>query len=748
MLQPTTTLSNGASRTQASANVTRADFALNEQRTLQKLAESCQRERDITIERKAKGNWCITLSAAAYANVSKSLTNLIRLKWGSRATQHVDHKTNMDKNGLLVSELYQVKKWAAITKAGSRLAASLNGPCTISINLFATTSLILINGKDADTFMEIAAPALKEHLDQYQPELTEVNQDLLALIRGQKTKPPGRSNQRHNSRGMTEAAASDETPEMIVQESEKQELDSRGGETVAAIKGNETAAANAQLLPERTEDNSQEVLAVTSPNEPEPPKREETCIICANGAEDTMLQSCGICNVYIHAECEGIQTPTSEYMCRSCTILVEDPDENKGRRNQTDGTIQDPSPLQQPAARVVPDSIRNGNNMILQSVRPMRGEPRSPSDDPDWRNPQTHLRDINAMLEENERQKKIRDQTIRAKDNQIRKLEDTNTELKEQLEEHQHLARKMQDQIKILKEHNNLLQLKVDSAQTQPGPLPQQSHSNEHHPLFSYPPPPYYQQPGPNPQFSYPPPPLYSYPPPTFNPHSGLNPAGHQHMPAPQPWHVPPAPQKSSEMMVIQDLTSILKDLCRHNGCSCICNQQSKQQNSKNKKWHKKNPPKSLKKPDDKDDDQTFRQEHVAATHNENRAATLDTFAAYMEEQSSYPSPNQGLDDCESCENHNSTCSKAMAPSAMSTVYNNEQSRSNEIGENDRTDTHMWDKLVGQQDEPAQLRNGKTQQSAEKEHSKNEDQQEGEKNENISREVTFLGRVGLSTLPP
>lgn len=85
------------------------------------------------------------------------------------SSRHLQYTCDEDKNGHTVSENIRVRNWGQVAKP----PGSLNGTCSITLNLYLTQSKILINGKDASAFTDIFFPSLNN--------IIELNKDKLDM---------------------------------------------------------------------------------------------------------------------------------------------------------------------------------------------------------------------------------------------------------------------------------------------------------------------------------------------------------------------------------------------------------------------------------------------------------------------------------------------------------------------------------------------------------------------------------------
>ena len=102
------------------------------------------------------------MNTASFEIIRNILMTLLRIDIqktdGQRASRHISYNPAVDKKGRITKEILKINNWAAVTKEGHK---NLNGSCAFTVNIYRTTSLILINGPDASKFMDIFLPAMQ-----------------------------------------------------------------------------------------------------------------------------------------------------------------------------------------------------------------------------------------------------------------------------------------------------------------------------------------------------------------------------------------------------------------------------------------------------------------------------------------------------------------------------------------------------------------------------------------------------------
>ena len=122
-------------------------------------------------------NFKLQLSTAAFELCRQAVLSCLHLgvedNPDRRPNRSIEHIRDVDGNGSITSELFRIKNWGSVAKP--RYAETLNGPCLICINLYWTTSLILINGADSSKFIDVIAPVLEDKIISNNDKLTQAN---------------------------------------------------------------------------------------------------------------------------------------------------------------------------------------------------------------------------------------------------------------------------------------------------------------------------------------------------------------------------------------------------------------------------------------------------------------------------------------------------------------------------------------------------------------------------------------------
>lgn len=138
---------NGSAHTACPNPVPDGDFsvlslnqAYDPSRALRKKSEAC--DRVASVEDKS-GNLVICLDTCSFEMTRNELLNTVHVP-RSGSSRNLQYTQVNDCNGLVVQDTIHAKNWSGL----GRLAAPNKGPCSITINLYRTSSKILINGND------------------------------------------------------------------------------------------------------------------------------------------------------------------------------------------------------------------------------------------------------------------------------------------------------------------------------------------------------------------------------------------------------------------------------------------------------------------------------------------------------------------------------------------------------------------------------------------------------------------------
>ena len=131
------------------------NYTLNKETAIDKKIDAC--DRNTSAEEKS-GNFCYEFSTAGFEVFRKTLFDHIHLPRQGYSRQ-VEHIIDTDEENHIVQDTLKMKNWMALD---SKLSNAKTGTCSITINLYRTTSKVVINGRDA----HLLAPAIKKLLDQ------------------------------------------------------------------------------------------------------------------------------------------------------------------------------------------------------------------------------------------------------------------------------------------------------------------------------------------------------------------------------------------------------------------------------------------------------------------------------------------------------------------------------------------------------------------------------------------------------
>ena len=174
----------GGSHVNITPDTTRKkNYELNMQRALEKKLAACCIDH-IVVTPADPNNFIIQLSTAAFELTKQALLSCLHLDLENpdrRSTRNIDYNDEEDAGSNRVGAIIRVRNWSAIVKPGS--AEALTGSCVITINIYSTTSLILINGADAGKFVEMYVPVLQQAIDNNREQLTRANNMIGSAIK-------------------------------------------------------------------------------------------------------------------------------------------------------------------------------------------------------------------------------------------------------------------------------------------------------------------------------------------------------------------------------------------------------------------------------------------------------------------------------------------------------------------------------------------------------------------------------------
>lgn len=266
---------------------------LNKTKSLQKKISACNRPCDLEIK-PTDGGLVITCSAGYYELFKDAIV------------PYVEESSQL----IFKAKDKKQKDLSAAVQSSSHAINFRNGiPCCV-INMYNTTSRILINGKSATKFVKDHMPQINSYigakLQSMNCTVAEINQFLLLALE--------------------EATATDQS---------KQPL--RKGDTASKNK-KQSQSKGKRFTRKKLSDNQAELLLA---------EEDLThCPICHKDADgDTIL--CDICLLWVHKECEGM-SPTAfkliegskQYTCTLCASLKEGIDQNSHSETKNDQEVE------------------------------------------------------------------------------------------------------------------------------------------------------------------------------------------------------------------------------------------------------------------------------------------------------------------------------------------------------------------------------------------------------------------------
>lgn len=274
---------------------------------------ACDRPASLEVK---NGNLVISLDTFTFETFRVKMMNTIHLPNEGGTSRHINYTQVCDESGMTVQDTIRVKSWGALGK----LADSKKGSVNITINMYRTTSRILVNGPDYQQLVEPMRSLLNKTLNR--KEIMEGNKAIKNHI-DKERKPKARKNTKVKHH-----------------RSHKEEL-----EACMTQQGN--LLGNPPPLPIDTYDHS----AYDS---------DGNLVTCPTCEQEVDLEGplCETCHQWYHYGCQGIsgtniqyiEDSNTPYLCLSCAKLIEHDggSEQDNMSGPSDGTSGDVDPNKDP----------------------------------------------------------------------------------------------------------------------------------------------------------------------------------------------------------------------------------------------------------------------------------------------------------------------------------------------------------------------------------------------------------------
>ncbi len=261
-------------------------YDLDRPKAIEKKIAACDRKNVVTTKH-GKENYKIIFSTAAFEAFRVELTGKIllfpKLKnvlSGKEETQacsnrNITYTPTLDNSGAIVSETIQIRNWAAVEES------QLCGRCSVTINMYRTTTKVLINGKHAPDFMDIIEPCLSR---------IDGDQDI--------------SHQNHSYKEVLENC--------------QHQINYKGNTKDMKGKTN-TKKRNVPALAE-----------TAAPEQEEEMEEKVKCIFCKRNTKTRAIW-CEVCEQWMHYHCANLtgaeiqaaeEHENSSYTCKGCKTLI------------------------------------------------------------------------------------------------------------------------------------------------------------------------------------------------------------------------------------------------------------------------------------------------------------------------------------------------------------------------------------------------------------------------------------------
>ena len=271
------------------ANHIKLNNRYDRKKALEKKKSAC--DRVSSLENK-NGNLIISLDTYTFEQLRNIIIETIHIPRNGGSSRHVEYTQVKDDSNLTVQDTIKFKNWSAL----GRLANGKCGSCNLTMNLYRTTSRILINGPD---YQQLTC-TMQSLLDKTANNsgVKEANKTIKDLINNC---PNPKRHTKAKARVHRSALDSCTSPDEVT----------RGLDT-----------GDFSSLPSS---RSTDLLPISH----EAPRGCSTCPICKNEVIDVGVL-CETCDYWFHYPCLGIfginvqyvEDSNSPYMCSSCTVLT------------------------------------------------------------------------------------------------------------------------------------------------------------------------------------------------------------------------------------------------------------------------------------------------------------------------------------------------------------------------------------------------------------------------------------------
>jgi hypothetical protein len=153
-----------------SENTTQKPYKLNKTKSLRKKGDNSDMQH-LTAELKLGKNLVITLSTAAYELAKQASPHILSVHKDILTTEQID---GLDNNGSQVDKIYKV--------FNKKIDGTIGKQQKFTINLYHTSSQILVNGNRIDIFVELLYQKLCDEIKKEYHNLSIINNNILSAI--------------------------------------------------------------------------------------------------------------------------------------------------------------------------------------------------------------------------------------------------------------------------------------------------------------------------------------------------------------------------------------------------------------------------------------------------------------------------------------------------------------------------------------------------------------------------------------
>ena len=123
---------------------TKLSYHLDGERAIMKKLQACDRPNEM-IE-KATNNYVIDLSTAGFEAFREILLRNVHLSDTVRRSRHYEHEVKTEQGDHIVQDVLRINSWQALR---STLSKGRTGSLSVVVNMYRTTSRVLVNGRDS-----------------------------------------------------------------------------------------------------------------------------------------------------------------------------------------------------------------------------------------------------------------------------------------------------------------------------------------------------------------------------------------------------------------------------------------------------------------------------------------------------------------------------------------------------------------------------------------------------------------------